>query len=572
MRKRWRIKKTAPKDFIESFPEFHPITLQLLYNRGIKDEREIERFLYPDWERDLYDPFLMKDMKKAVIRIKQAINNKEKVAVFGHFDVDGVTSCALLYFVLRRLGINPSVYIPDREDGYGITEKAIHDLIKEKINLIITVDTGISSGKEIELAKRLKMDVIVCDHHRVPNIPPKASAILNPNQKDCSYPFKELAGVGVAFKLAQALFKECQVLNRKEDGSLGRMAPDVFLKWLVDLVALGSICDVVPLISENRLFAKFGLIVLNKTKNLGLKTLFQILELTPESIDVYASSFIIGPRLNAPGRMDHANISFYLLTTSNPNEAEKLANILDKQNRERQQILEKAINEAKKEIEEKGLLSKKLLILGQENWPSGIIGLIAGKLVSEYSRPAFILQIGKEKSKGSVRSIDAFHATEALEMVSQHLIQFGGHKKAAGFSVLTNKINDLKRELVSLAEQRLTKEDITPVLDIDAKIDLSSINWELWTDLEKFQPTGYGNPEPVFLSERVKIDSIKAVGKEASHLKMKLMGFDGIFFDGAKISSELKPSDVVDIVFQIQADQWMGKRRLQLKLLDLRKS
>uniref|UniRef100_A0A7V3N4X4 Single-stranded-DNA-specific exonuclease RecJ n=1 Tax=candidate division CPR3 bacterium TaxID=2268181 RepID=A0A7V3N4X4_UNCC3 len=568
MDKKWRLAKPAPKKFIEEFPEFHPVILQLLYNRGITSEKEIEKFMNPDWERDLYDPFLMKGMQEAVRRIKKAINHKERVAIFGHFDVDGVTSCALLYFVLKKLGLLPSVYIPDRAESYGLNPGAINEFLKEKIDLIVTVDTGITSAKEIELANRLKMDVIVCDHHKVPKTLPKAKAILNPNQKGCPYPFKELAGVGVVFKLAQALVSSQQSTVNNQQPTVNSQQ----LKWLADLVALGTICDVAPLIDENRLFAKFGLIVLNKTKNLGLQKLYQVSQIRPGSIDVYTSSFILGPRLNAPGRMDHANASFYLLTTPFVQKAEELAKILDKHNRERQRILEKAIDEAKQEVEERGLFKKKLIMLGKEDWPSGIIGLIAGRLVNEYSRPAFVLQIGKEKSRGSGRSIDAFHMTEALELVSHHLLQFGGHKKAAGFSVLTEKIEELRKELVELAEKKLTSEDITPVLDIDAKIDINSINWDFWEALDKFEPTGYGNEKPVFLAEKVKIESVKTVGKQAQHLKMKIGDFDAIYFDGSKTDSKIEAADLIDIVFQLGVDEWNSQRRLQLKILDMKKS
>jgi single-stranded-DNA-specific exonuclease len=560
--KRWQIAKPAPKKFIEGFPEYHPITLQLLYNRGIKSEKEIEKFLNPDWDRDLYEPFLMKGMKEAVSRIKKALKKKEKVAIFGHFDADGIAATALLYLVLSKLGLKSMPYIPVRKEGYGLNKERIFQLKKEDVDLIITVDTGISSFFEIELAKKLKMDLIVTDHHEIPKILPKAEAILNPKQKNCSYPFKELSGTGVVFKLAQALSLSFS----------SSLLPCSYLKWFVDLVALGTICDVVPLLDENRLFAKFGLIVLNKTRRIGLQKLYQVAQLKPNAIDPYTVSFIIGPRLNAPGRMDHANASFFLLTTKEPEKAEELAKMLDNYNRQRQAILEKAVEEAKVEVLEKNLLDHKLILIGKQEWHSGIIGLIASKLVEEYGRPALVLQVGEKISKGSARSIDAFHITEILSNLKEYLINFGGHKKAAGFSVLTEKIEELKDKLRDLAEERLTEEDVIPSLKVEAKIDPKEINWDLWRELEKFEPTGFGNSRPLFLAENVRVENVRTVGNEGNHLKMKLYGLDGIYFGAGKLSSSIFPSDIIDIVFQIAVDEWQNQRKLVLKIVDLRKA
>ena len=562
--KRWKIKKEAPKSFIERFPEFSPVVLQLLYNRGITKEREIEKFLNPDWERDLYDPFLMKGMKETIGRIQKALKKKEKIALLGHFDVDGITATALLYLVFKKLGLHPIPYIPSRKEGYGITEEAVRQLQKEKINLLISVDTGITCHKEVELAKKLKMDVIITDHHEVPKNIPKAEAVLNPKQKNCPYPFKELSGVGVVFKLTQALFQKCH-------DTLIHDTSDTFLKWLVDLVGLGTICDVVPLIEENRLFAKFGLIVLNKTKRIGLLKLYEKAQINLGKIDPYAVSYIIGPRLNAPGRMDHANASFYLLTTEEPEKADALSKILDDYNKSRQEILEKVLKEAKEEVKAKNMLAKKLILLGKKEWPLGIIGLIAGRLKDEYSRPVVAVTVGGEKSKASARSIDTFHLVEILGSCSEYLIKFGGHKKAAGFTVFTSKLEELKKRLIDLAEERLTEEDVTPTIEIDSRIALSDISWDLWEQLAKFEPTGASNPPPVFLASDVRVEDVKTVAND-KHLKMQLYGIEAIYFKAGNLVSSLSPSDIIDIVFQIKVDEWQSQRRLILKILDLRKS
>lgn len=560
MEKQWKTAKQVSKKLIESFPEYNPIVLQLLYNRGIKEEKEIEKFLNPDWERDLYSPFLMKGMKEAISRIRKALKNKEKVAVFGHFDVDGVTSAAVVGAVLKKLGLKTTVYIPDREEGHGLTEEGINQLKTEDVTLIITSDCGISSVEAVEIARKLKIDVVITDHHEVPKIIPKAKSILNPHQKGCTYPFKELAGVGVAFKLVQAL-----------SHTFKSELPDSFMKWMLDLVALGTICDIVPLIDENRLFAKFGLVVLNKTRKIGLLELYKVSEIELGKIDTYAISYIIGPRLNAPGRLDHASASFYLLTTKNHQRARELAITLDTNNKTRQQLLKRTLEEARQEIEKNKLHKNKLILLGSKDWSNGIIGLIAGKLKDKYSRPILVLSMGKAESRGSARSIDSFHITEILSACSDCLIKFGGHKRAAGFVVSNDKINELKEKLISLAEQRLVEKDLKPNLNIDTKINLFEIDWDLWEQLEKFEPTGFGNKAPVFLAENIKVDSLRLVGKQANHLKIRLSGFDGIFFGGGDLISQIKPDDLVDAVFQIAVDEWKSERKLQLKIMDLKK-
>ena len=553
MEKRWQIKKPAPRKFIERFPEYHPIILQLLYHLGLKNEREMETFLDPDWERDLGDPFLLKDMEKAVSRIKDAIKNKDKVGIFGHFDVDGVTAAAVLKIALEKMGLKTSVYIPDRQEGYGIIEEGIFQFQKEDVKLIITGDCGISSASEVELCKKMNIDVIITDHHEIPALLPKAKAIINPHQKDCRYPFKELAGVGVAFKLVQALG-----------------LPPKDLKWLIDLVGLGTICDVVPLSGENRLLAKFGLLVLNKTKRIGLKQLYEIAQITPGEIDTYAVSFIIGPRLNAPGRMDHANTAFYLLLSKNAAKAHELAIALNDHNKERQDLLKKMLDEAKREIETKGLLKNKLILIGKNSWPDGIVGLLAGRLKDEYSRPVLALTIGEKESKGSARSVDNFHITEILADCSDCLLKFGGHKRAAGFSLKTAKIKELYEKLIKMAEVKLKDDDLLSKIEIDAEVNLADITWDFWQELNKFEPTGFANPVPLFLARKVKPESVRKVGKKFQHLKMTINGLDAIYFNGGEINDRVVLNYPIDIVFKIDLDEFKGRRKLQLKIVDLK--
>ncbi len=326
-----------------------------------------------------------------------------------------------------------------------------------------------------------------------------------------------------------------------------------------------------PLTSENRLFAKFGLIVLNKTRRVGLLKLYQKAKIVQGKIDPYAVSFMIGPRLNAPGRMDHANVSYYLLSEKREEQAERLAQKLEENNQERQRLLKKILEQAKNDIKKHNLHKNNLIMVGGKDWPSGIIGLVAGKLKDEYGRPVLALAIGDKQAKGSARSIDNFHITEMLSLCSDCLIQYGGHKRAAGFSLINENIATLKEKIIDIAERKLTKDDLRAKIGIDAKIDIKDISWRLFEDLEKFEPTGFGNPRPVFLAENVLVDNIRLVGKQANHLKMKLAGFDSIFFSGGEYGKNIREGDAVDIVFQIDADDFMAERKLQLKIIDMRK-
>jgi len=362
MKKKWKILDKAPKDFFSQFPEIDPIVLQLLYNRGLKTQKQIDEFLNPDYGQDQHDPFLFKDMEKATKRIFKALTNKEKVAIYGDYDADGVTSTAVIYNVLKELGFkNIEVYIPYRmTEGYGINEVAVKEFEEKNIDLMITVDCGIANKEEIALANKKGIDVIITDHHHEPlNPPDKALAIINAKVKGEKYPFKDLAGVGVAFKLAQALIKK----SREK----GIDIPKGYEKWLLDLVAIGTVTDCVGLIGENRTLVRYGLVVLNKTKRIGLRKLIEKANLTLGQIEAWNIAFQLGPRLNAAGRLDHASTSFKLLTTDDKKEAEEIVEGLEKTNRERQKITEKMVDQAKEQIDDKKAKSSIISVIGQ-NW------------------------------------------------------------------------------------------------------------------------------------------------------------------------------------------------------------
>ena len=579
MKKNWRLKPKIPQDFLKKFPEYSHLVLQLLYNRGITEKDQIGDFFNFDYNKNLHDPFLMEDMDKAVKRILKAIQKKEKIAVFGDYDVDGITSTAILSKTLQLLGNEPEIYIPDRaKEGYGLNLKAVQYLKKQKINLMITVDCGISDFKEITLANQLGIDTIITDHHSIPEKIPPALAILNPRLKNCAYPFKDLAGVGVAYKLAQALICKSKANNG-------------FEKWLLDLVALGTVADCVSLLGENRILVHYGLIVLNKTKNPGLKKLIEISRVSSRkkeggiiSEDI---SFVLAPRLNAAGRMDHANLSFQLLMSEDEIEIEKIAQKLEKKNQERQKRTKEITEEAKKRFYKKNSAKdkekmEKIIFETDSNWQIGLVGLVAGKLSNEFSRPALIFSKGEKKSVGSGRSIPCFNLIEAVSRCKDLLLEFGGHSQAVGFSILNDKLDDFYQSLKFIAERNLKEKDLVPTFEIETEVKGKDLDWDFFKQISKFTPFGKANPMPLFLMRNLQIKEKRAVGNGEKHLKMKLLWkssdgnhekiFEAIGFNFGNCFFKLEENDFIDVVFELISNHWNGYSSLQLKVVDLRKS
>ena len=593
MQKRWQINSKAPNDFIKQFPEYPALVLQLLFNRNIRDQSAIDEFFNPDYEEGLYDPFLMKGMKRAVERIFKAVRNKEKIIVFGDYDADGLTSAAVLVKILEALGARPDVYIPDRaKEGYGLNLEAIRRFKELGVKLIITVDCGVSDFEEVELACQLGIEVIITDHHWVGEKLPRAFAILNPKQDDCQYPFKELAGVGVAYKLAQGLvykLKACPEQSRRIKNEKLKIN-EGFEKWLLDLVAIGTVADCVPLVGENRILVKYGLIVLGKTQRIGLKTLMKnagIINNNHLPLTTYEINFVIAPRLNAAGRMDHANHAYKLLISESLEEAKQLSEKLEEKNYQRQKITEKIVREVKSRLSGK----EKIIFEGNENWPVGVVGLVASKLVDEANCPALIFSKGKKQSIGSGRSIHSFNLIEAISRCSKHLCEFGGHRGAAGFTLDNSKLVDFKDQLEAIAGEEIQSENLVPVINIDAEINSEDINWNIYDQIAKFSPFGEGNPKPLFLVRNLKISQMRIVGNGGKHLKLKLTAqrggngniavssqdslqktFDAIGFSFGGCIKKINQGDLVDVVFELIADEWNGMRQLQLKIIDLKKS
>lgn len=573
------------KEFIDKFPEINPVVLRLLYNREIRTQEAIDEFLNPDYGQDVHDPFLLRDMERAVMRIIKAIEKKEKIMVHGDYDADGVTSAALVVTLLEALGAEIDVYLPHREkEGYGLNPKTVKELSKQKVNLIITTDCGISNKNEINLAKKLGMDVIITDHHHPPEELPDC-LIINPKVLGEKYPFTELAGVGVAFKLAQALLKRLPAAD---------IAPG-FEKWLLDLVAIGTITDCSPLIGENRTLVKYGLIVLNKTRRVGLRKIVKEAGLVDEEaerllkrmdLDTYNIGFHIGPRLNAAGRINHANQAYDLLMTASEEEAGKMATGLEKTNKDRQKITEQIVKAVEEQIQDH--TEDKVLFGVGDDWSIGIVGLVAGKIAERYNRPTLVITHNEGELAGSGRSIPDFNIIEALEKLKKYLSRFGGHSQACGFTLKKDiDLEEFKSELKKIAEEELNGKDLTPIFPIDAGISFKDINWEMFRELEKFEPFGEGNPYPIFLIEKAMVEEIRAVGKENHHLKMKLSGstngskkiLDAIGFCFGKTTNGnpdwcqlIKPGDYIDLVCEINKNEWNGSQELQLKILDLRKA
>ena len=532
------------------------IVEQLLSNRNIKLE-DRKSFLSPSFDQDLHDPFLMKGMKLAVERIESALQNKETIGVFADYDADGVPGLALLYETLKKMGLGVISYIPRREQGYGLNVEGIELFLKEKVTLMITVDLGIRNIKEVAYAKDRGIDTIIVDHHEQANVLPDA-IILNPKQKGDKYPFRELAGCGVAFKFAEAISKKTKLINI------------AYLKWLLDLVAIATICDVVPLVDENRIFAKFGLIVLQKTKRIGLEKLYQVAGFDRNLIDTYTVGFQIGPRLNAPGRMDHANKSFYLLVSEDEKESMILATKLDQINRQRQAELERVLAEAEKKVQKNLLYQKRVILVEGKDWPHGIIGLVAGKLMEQFSRPAIVCERREKDFRGSARSIDAFNIIEALEESKQFLSSYGGHAKAAGLTFEQEHLSNLYDELLKIADSKLRDEDLVAKLRIDALVKRRDLDYNLLVNIQKFAPFGLGNPRPVFMIEKAAISDIRTVGQEQKHLKMKVEGIDAIGFDLGGVGKDLYENQKIDVAFTLDENSWDGIKKLQLKIIDIK--
>ena len=532
------------------------VLAQVLVNRGISDIEEAEKFL--DARLDcLLDPYSFSDMHKAVKLIKDAAKNKERIMVFGDYDVDGITALVLLKTTLQKIGLEVIHYLPHRiKEGYGLNKNILHLAKQKNIKLLITVDCGTNNAEQIKELRRHNIEVIVTDHHEPLNhdVAFCASAMINPKLKDANYGYKDLAGVGVAYKLCQAVTGEMLIND-------------------LDLVSLGTIADVVPLTGENRVIVREGLSRLSQTERPGLKALIEISGIKTRKITSTFVSYILGPRINASGRMDTAEVSLNLLMSQKEDEAEQLAKIVEAHNRQRQKIENKILEEAQDLIDrEINFKEHRIIVIAKEDWHQGVLGIVASKLTDRFYRPTIVISKTHNLCKGSGRSIKNFHLFQALLECKDFLETFGGHSHAAGLVIATDKIEDFKNKINRLAKEKLGLKDLFPSLDIDMELSLSDLNETLITELEALEPFGAGNPEPLFYTRGLRLKSVPSVlGRDT----LKFWVTDGnityqaIGFGMAGLKDSLINADYFDLIYSPKLDNWQGEETVLLETRDI---
>lgn len=562
MNKKWQLYEINEEEVekIENEYEINKLLATILVNRNIKEPKDIRLFLKPTRE-DFHDPYLIKDMEIAVQRIIKAINNKEKVTIYGDYDVDGITSITVLKSFLSDIGLECKSYIPDRlEEGYGLNKNAIDSILKKGCDLMITVDCGISGNEEIDYANSLGIETIVTDHHEPGDKLPNAIAVIDNKRKDSTYPFRELAGVGVVFKLIQALGIK---LGLKEE---------TYLKYL-DIVCLGTISDIVPLVDENRVIAKLGLMLVQQTRNIGLRSIIN--SSGYKKVDSTTISFGVAPRVNACGRMGMAEEALNLFLSKNINEVNELTKRLNEHNSLRQSIEKQIFEEVLKQIEENDLDKHKVIVLGGKNWHHGVIGIVSSKVTEMYFKPSILLSFEEDGiGKGSGRSIPGFDLHEALTKCGQTIEKFGGHSMAIGITLKKDKFEEFKNKFEQIAIDEHI-ERIVPIIKIDAKINLDDINKEMVESLKQLEPFGEANKMPIFLFKNLKIDSIRALS-EGKHLKLTLKYNNNIInaigFNIGKLADEYRIGDKIDVVGTLEINTFNGVDNLQINIKDIMKS
>lgn len=560
MRKIWNVRSYDEKlqDNLAKALNVSPVFARILINRNIIHPTEARTFLHGDISH-CYNPFLLKDMDKAVDRIKHAIGHQEKILIYGDYDVDGITSVALLKIVLNELGADSLTYIPNRlEEGYGLNKKAVQIAHSKDVKLIITADCGSDALEEVQLANSFGIDVIITDHHEIKREKiPSAFAMINPHQPDCDYPFKYLAGVGISYKLAYALTKKrfCD------------------LEKHLDLVALGSVADVVPQKSENRIFTKRGISMLNNTDKVGLQALIAVSGLAKRNISASHIGYILGPRINAMGRIGSPDIALKLLLTDSKLEADKLARILNNENRARQRIESKILDEALLKVEkEVNFKEHRVIVIAQDGWHPGVIGIVASRIQGRYYRPVILIALKGNIGKGSGRSIDRFHLFEALMDSKDCLINFGGHEAACGLSIHKKDLDKFRQKINIYAQKKIKDSDLFPRLDIDVEMPLESVNQNLIDELEMLGPYGPENPKPVFVSSGIILrDEPRLIGKNGFKMWVKT---DRTACEAISFKRDLVEipavGEVFDIAYSPSINNWRGIETIQLDLKDIR--
>jgi len=580
MSNKWQVKPIAPVDFMKENTLENKIILQLLFNRGLIRKDDIELFLNSA-QTELTDPFLFKDMRAAVGLTIKHIKAGNLIVIYGDYDADGVTASAVLTEILKILKAKTGVYIPARiSEGYGLNKKAINELVKGGAKLIITVDNGIRNREEVEYGKSLGLDIIVTDHHEPP--PDKKDwpdcLMINP-KADSGYPYRFLAGVGVAFKFAQALINSSKLTQDLKT----RLA-----ERILDLVAIGTVADMVALTGENRILVRQGLKIINQGKRLGVNELIKVAKINQngdKEIKAWQIGWQIAPRLNSAGRMDHANTAYELLITKDKTEAAEIAAKLNETNQARQKLTEEIFTAAKKMVEvgtngHSSMLDDKILVVvspesvvGEDQaWPEGIMGLVAGRLCEAYSRPALVITKINGDIKGSGRSIDEFNIILAVEKFSAHMEKYGGHAAACGFSLKSwEDLSQFSEKIKAFAAAELAGIEIAPKILIDAEIDAAEITDELIEALEKFEPYGEENEKPKFLSRGLIVSDKVCMGLTAQHVKFRFGQIWAVGFSKAEDCKDYMIGDRLDVVYYLEFNEFNGRRSAQMKIVDMKK-
>jgi len=566
MRYRWEIGETPPETLIQELARqahLDPVLTGVLFRRGFQTAAQMDAFLAPDLTAG-HDPFLLDGMQAAVDRIRTALAEGERIRIHGDYDVDGVTAAALMIRTLNRMGGIVDAHIPNRtQDGYGLNAQAVEQAHADGVAVLITVDCGVTAVEEASLARQLGVDLIITDHHKPADELPDATAVMNPRKPGCSYPFKDLSGVGVAYKLALAL----------NPPGLGPALMD-----LLDLVALGTTADVVPLLGENRMFVKYGICQMGKTKWPGLGALIDRAGLKRESLTATQTVFQLAPRINAAGRMTDAREALQLLTTDDAFEGADLAARLDQQNVQRRAVDEKTLKRALRQIGEiEDMEKRRSLVLCSSDWHPGVIGIVASRLVERFHLPTVLIAFDGEIGKGSARSIEGFDLYEALSECTGYLETFGGHQHAAGLTLSKSQIDPFKDAFEEAARNRLSDEDLTPTLHVDCEVSMSQLTAELLQGLKRMAPFGCDNRRPTFLLRNALVrGNPRRVGADRAHLRFAVAQngsstIDAIGFRMGDRADELA-SGQVDLVFVFEENEFRGIRRPQMRLRDMRPS
>ena len=529
-----------------------PEVARLLYSRGVKDQEALSRFLTPTLD-DLHDPYLLHDMDKAVERIRRAIEDGEFILIYGDYDADGMTSASIVKESLEQLGAEVAVYLPNRfTDGYGPNASVYKYFIEQQgISLIVTVDNGVAGHEAIDLAQSMGVDVIVTDHHSMPEVLPDAYAIVHPEHPDADYPFKHLAGCGVAFKLACALLEEVQV-------------------ELLDLVAIGTIADMVSLTDENRIMVQYGLEVLRNTQRMGLQEMFNIAGIARNDVTEETVGFQLAPRLNALGRLDDPNPAIDLLTGFDDEEAHDIALMIHEKNEERKEIVQAIYQEAKAMVDP----AKKVQILAKEGWNPGVLGIVAGRLLEELGQTVIVLNLEDGRAKGSARSIEALDIFEALDPHRNLFIAFGGHAGAAGMTLEADKLDTLSEVLESYVLDKGLDATTKNNLSLDEELDLEALTIDVVKNFERLAPFGMDNQKPVFYIRDFQIENARAMGASNAHLKLKISrgtsNFEVVAFGKGSLAAEFSQAKGLELAVTLSVNQWNGQTTLQLMMVDAR--